>query len=49
MATYVDDLCLVVRDPEAFLMTLQSEPYNFKLKVSGPTLDAVLEGIKTDD
>jgi hypothetical protein len=36
VATYVDDLCFVVRDPEAFLLQLQSDPYNFKLKGSGP-------------
>lgn len=36
VATYVDDLCLVLKDPEGFLLQLQSEPYNFKLKGSGP-------------
>jgi len=36
VATYVDDLCLVMKDPEAFLKVLQSAPYNFKLKGSGP-------------
>jgi hypothetical protein len=36
VATYVDDLCLVMRNPEAFLTQLQAEPYNFKLKGSGP-------------
>ena len=36
VATYVDDLCFVMRNPEAFLVQLQSEPYNFKLKGSGP-------------
>ena len=36
VATYVDDLCLVMKDPEAFLKILQSEPYSFKLKGSGP-------------
>ena len=36
MATYVDDLCLILRDPESLLNQLQSHPYNFKLKGSGP-------------
>ena len=36
VATYVDDLCLVMKHPEQFLKQLQSEPYNFKLKGSGP-------------
>ena len=32
IATYVDDLCLVMKEPEAFLEILQTEPYCFKLK-----------------
>ena len=36
VATYVDNLCLVMKEPEAFLTLLQSKPYNFKLKGSGP-------------
>ena len=36
VATYVDDLCLVMEDPKAFLEVLQSKPYNFKLKGLGP-------------
>ena len=36
IATYVDDLCLVMRKPEEFLSILQGDPYNFKLKGSGP-------------
>ena len=36
VATYVDDLCLVMKEPEAFLRVLQGDPYNFKLKGSGP-------------
>ena len=35
VATYVDDLCIVMKDPEAFLKQLTSDPYNFKLKGSG--------------
>ena len=27
VATYVDDLCLVMKEPEQFLKTLQSAPY----------------------
>ena len=36
VATYVDDLCIVMKNPEEFLKILQSNPYNFKLKGSGP-------------
>jgi hypothetical protein len=36
VATYVDDLCLVMKNPEDFLLQLQSDPYEFKLKGSGP-------------
>ena len=36
IATYVDDLCLVMKDPKGFLELLQGEPYSFKLKGSGP-------------
>ena len=36
VATCVDDLCLVMKDPEAFLKVLQSKPFEFKLKGSGP-------------
>jgi hypothetical protein len=36
VATYVDDLCLVMKNPESFLKQLQSPPYSFKLKGSGP-------------
>ena len=36
VACYVDDLCIVMKDPESFLTILQSKPYNFKLKGSGP-------------
>ena len=35
VATYVDDLCIVMKDPEAFLKVLTSKPYSFKLKGSG--------------
>ena len=36
IATYVDDLCLILKEPEKFLRTLQLKPQNFKLKGSGP-------------
>ena len=36
IATYVDDLCLVMKEPNAFLDVLKSPPYHFKLKGSGP-------------
>jgi hypothetical protein len=35
IATYVDDLCIIMKEPEAFLEQLQSSPFNFKLKGSG--------------
>jgi hypothetical protein len=35
VATYVDDLCIIMEDPEMFLKQLSSAPYNFKLKGSG--------------
>ena len=36
IGTYVDDLCLVMENPQEFLTKLESAPYNFKLKGSGP-------------
>jgi hypothetical protein len=36
VATYVDDLCLVMKEPKQFLETLKATPYSFKLKGSGP-------------
>ena len=36
IATYVDDLNFILRKPMEFLTILQSHPYNFKLKGSGP-------------
>jgi hypothetical protein len=36
VATYVDNLCIIMEDPETFLnKQLSSAPYNFKLKGSG--------------
>jgi hypothetical protein len=35
VATYVDDLCIIMEDPGTFLAQLSSAPYNFKLKGSG--------------
>ena len=35
VATYVDDLCIVMENPREFLNQLSSAPYNFKLKGSG--------------
>ena len=35
VATYVDDICIVMEDPESFLKVLTSEPYSFELKDSG--------------
>ena len=35
VATYVDNLCLIMCKPEDFLAKLRSNSYNFKLKGSG--------------
>ena len=31
VATYIDDICIIMKDPEEFLAQLESDPYNFKL------------------
>ena len=49
VATYVDDLCLVMKDPEAFLEVLKSAPYHFKLKGSGPMAFHLGCGFERDD
>ena len=36
IATYVDDLAVIMKDPQAFTNQLESAPHNFKLKGSGP-------------
>ena len=41
VATYVDDLCIVAKDPIKLLDQLQGEPFNFKLKGSCPIEDTV--------
>ena len=33
---YVDDLAMILKDPQALIDQLESTPYNFKLKGSGP-------------
>ena len=35
IGTYVDDLCLVMENPQEFLTKLERALYNFKLKGSG--------------
>ena len=35
VATYVDDLCICAKEPEALLEQLQMKPYEFDLKGSG--------------
>ena len=32
VATYVDDLCIIMKDPQSLLDQLMAPPYNFKLK-----------------
>ena len=36
IAVYVDDMLLALKDPKAFVTQLQSPPFNFKLKGTGP-------------
>ena len=36
IATYVDDLAILMKDPQACINLLEAAPYNFKLKRSGP-------------
>lgn len=36
VATYVDDLCLIMRDPESLIRQLEESPSNLKFKGSGP-------------
>ena len=36
IATYVDDLAILMEDPKAFINLLEAAPYNFKLKGSRP-------------
>ena len=36
IATYVDNLAIIMKDPKAFIDQLEVAPYNFKLKGSGP-------------
>ena len=36
IATYVDDLAIIMKDLQAFIDQLEAVPYNFKLKGSGP-------------
>ena len=35
VATYVDDLAIIMKDPQSFIDQLEAMPYNFKLKKSG--------------
>ena len=35
VATYVDDLCMIMKDPQSLLDQLIAPSYNFKLKGSG--------------
>ena len=34
VATYVDDLCMIMKDPQSLLDQLMAPQYNFKLKES---------------
>ena len=45
IATYVDDLTIASRNPQAIIDTLESEPNNFKLKGTGDI--NVLLGVAT--
>ena len=35
IATYVDDLCMIMKDPQSLLEKLMAPPYNFRLKGPG--------------
>ena len=35
IATYVDDLCMIMKDPQSLLDQLMAPPYNLKLKLKG--------------
>ena len=48
VATYVDDLCLAVKEPLKLLHQLIDCPFNFKLKGSQPIKGAVHLGYKFD-
>ena len=36
IATYIDDLAIITKDPQAFINQLELTPYSLKLKGSGP-------------
>ena len=36
VATYVDDLAIIMKDPQSLIDQLMAAPHNFKLKGSGP-------------
>ena len=36
VATYVDDLAIIMKDPQSLIDQLTAAPYNFKLEGSGP-------------
>ena len=36
VATYIDDLDIITKDPWSLIDQLEAVPYNFKLKGSGP-------------
>ena len=49
IATYLDDLTIIMKDPQSLINQLKAAPYNFKLKGSGP-LNFYLEcGFFCDD
>ena len=49
VATYVDDLCIIAKEPEVLLQQLQSDPYNFDLKGSGKLNFHLGCGFERDD
>ena len=48
IATYADDLALILLDPEQFIKQLQSKPFNFRLKGSGPISFHLVCGFNRD-
>ena len=48
IGTWVDDLCLVLANPEAFIAELESEPFNLKFKGTGPISYNLGMGVSRD-
>ena len=49
VATYIDNLCMIMKDPQPLLDQLMAPPYNFKLKGSGELAFHLGCGFKRDN